>query len=314
MKQAARFASTLALLSGALLVGCVSTSFTASKEIDLGVSSRVAPEAVKLLAHAPSTPYRTLGEIEAQMTGFPSNKSILNRVRERAAAVGANAVVYTTAGWVVGQDSHWPALTYRPTTLTFTAIRLPDELTASERRHLTTRCSGLGVSRSRSFLLAAELDIVRRANVRPPARILRYGVFGFSPGARPGGWPTPRRLVDQVVRLAPDRFPQLPSSIRSYLVANGFTIPQCYLSTIFPGPHNVIRGHFRSATSTDWAVLASKGGVSRILVFFSGSGRDPTHLSEAPDSNFLQGPGEYSRHIRAASPKVILGYRRRRRG
>jgi hypothetical protein len=39
MKQAARFVRTLAVLSCAFLVGCVSTSFTASKEIDSGVDT-----------------------------------------------------------------------------------------------------------------------------------------------------------------------------------------------------------------------------------------------------------------------------------
>lgn len=126
LKKANRFAGTLAILSGALLIGCVSTSFTASKEIDPAVSTRVAPESVKLFTRAPSAPYRTLGEIEAQMSGFPSNESILNKVRERAAAVGANGVIYTSAGLVLGQDNHWPASSYRPTALTFTAIRLPD--------------------------------------------------------------------------------------------------------------------------------------------------------------------------------------------
>ncbi len=127
MKQATRFAATLAMLSGALLVGCVSTLFTASTKVDADAFSRVAPEAVTFLKDLPSTPYLTLGEIEAQVSGFPSDESILSHVRERAASVGANAVIYASAGYsftpLPGRPTDY---TLKPTALTFTAIRLSE--------------------------------------------------------------------------------------------------------------------------------------------------------------------------------------------
>ena len=44
------------------------------------------------------------------------------------------------------------------------------------RRHLTPQCSGIGVSRSRSYLLAAELDIVRRLEGRMEGSMLHLAL------------------------------------------------------------------------------------------------------------------------------------------
>ncbi|HYN21595.1 MAG TPA: hypothetical protein VE078_11595, partial [Thermoanaerobaculia bacterium] len=126
--------------------------------------------------------------------------------------------------------------------------------------------------------------------------------------ARSFDWEAANRSV---VRLAPDRFPQLPATLRSYLKQAQFTIPQAYE---LGQPHNVIAGDFRSQRITDWAVLASRDRVSRILVFWSGSPRKVASIAEAADVGFLQhmggGVAGFSRVIRTARVKTILSYRK----
>jgi hypothetical protein len=86
------------------------------------------------------------------------------------------------------------------------------------------------------------------------------------------------------VRLPPSEFEILPQNIVQYLEKNGYTIPQCWCET---GPHNVISGTFVKKGQSDWAVLASRNRVSRILVFRNGAGQNPDEISELPDRNFL---------------------------
>jgi hypothetical protein len=113
----------------------------------------------------------------------------------------------------------------------------------------------------------------------------------------------------KIVRLTPSRF-SLPNHIRAYLEQRRCTIPQTYATKT---PHNVIRGRFTSATSTDVAVLCSRNGVSRILVFRSGEIADVATLAEAPDRGYLQtidGNGSigYSRVISTANSRSIRSH------
>ena len=127
MKRTARFGSALLVLSIVSALGCVSTSFTAAKVPDAAPLSRVAPESVKVLAAAPAAAFRNVGEINADISGFPSDETVLRHVRERAAAVGANAVIYTGTGHAfMSNSSSRLTDTARPTTISFTAIRLTD--------------------------------------------------------------------------------------------------------------------------------------------------------------------------------------------
>ena len=95
----------------------------------------------------------------------------------------------------------------------------------------------------------------------------------------------------------------------------GYTIPQC---SDHPGPHNVISGEFKVSGKKDWAVLASKNGVSSIIIFWGGVTKDTSHLLAARDIGYLQGGEheiEYSRLIkvvdkgRISKNKNILGDR-----
>jgi hypothetical protein len=89
----------------------------------------------------------------------------------------------------------------------------------------------------------------------------------------------------RIVRLRPAAFPALPAAVVQELQRRGCTIPQ---ESYTKKPHNVIRGEFARAGQTDWAVLCSVKGISRILVFWNGSAQDPASLAPMADRNYLQ--------------------------
>jgi hypothetical protein len=86
-------------------------------------------------------------------------------------------------------------------------------------------------------------------------------------------------------RLAPSAFSLLPGGIRTDLQRRGCTVPQTYGSTT---AHNVVRGHFFSATSDDWAVLCSRARFSSILVYRNGQASPSAQLSRESDAGYLQ--------------------------
>ncbi len=89
---------------------------------------------------------------------------------------------------------------------------------------------------------------------------------------------------DAVVRLSPDDFPRLPHAVRSYLKQNKFTIPQhCESAT----KSNVVSGRFRNRKQIDWAVVASRHGMSSILIFWNGQTDSITTLAESEDRRLL---------------------------
>jgi hypothetical protein len=113
--------------------------------------------------------------------------------------------------------------------------------------------------------------------------------------------------ADRIVRLSPAAFPELPQRVARELQRRGCSIPQ----TVYARkPHNVIRGEFAKAGQTDWAVLCSADGVSRILVFWNGSDKDPAVIAPLDDLVFLQEirPGKwgFSRMISAVGRAFIM--------
>jgi hypothetical protein len=124
----------------------------------------------------------------------------------------------------------------------------------------------------------------------------------------PQEWQAAERAI---VRLKPGAFKNLPSSVRADLDRRECTIPQPD-GLDGAGPHNVIRGRFTSQTSTDIAVLCSKGGVSTILVYRDGAAKDVATLAAMADKGFLQTgqpkPIEFSRAISVASPARMRIY------
>ncbi len=115
------------------------------------------------------------------------------------------------------------------------------------------------------------------------------------------------RADEQTVRLPPDKFPTLPSSVASRLRSLGCTVPQSFRTT---APHNVIKGRFIATANADWAVLCSRDRVSSILVFANGSANAMIELETRPDAEWLQEVGGgrigFSRAIDVAGPQYIL--------
>jgi hypothetical protein len=89
----------------------------------------------------------------------------------------------------------------------------------------------------------------------------------------------------KIVRLPPRSFAKLPVKVASEMERRGCTVPQ---EAFTKKPHNVIHGQFGKGAAPDWAVLCSVKGVSRILVFWDGSGQQPSEISEAEDRIYLQ--------------------------
>src|SRR6266581_8509559 len=112
-----------------------------------------------------------------------------------------------------------------------------------------------------------------------------------------------KRKFDQadkkIVRLSPSAFPELPGNVVRELQRRGCTIPQ---EAFTKRRHNIIRGEFARPGQTDWAVLCSVNQTSRlssfwtdphyvssILVFWSGSEKNPAEVATMEDRNYLQG-------------------------
>jgi len=72
----------------------------------------------------------------------------------------------------------------------------------------------------------------------------------------------------------------------------------------------VISGAFAKSGQVDWAVLASKDGVSSILVFWGGAIENAAQLAPTPDDAYLQqtdgGQQSFSRLIRAVDREFIV--------
>ena len=92
MNLAARMGSLPLAISALALAGCVSTYFRPAPDFKVRQGPPVSPDSVQVLRSAPSQPYVKLGEIEAWVSGFPSNETARRRAREAAAAVGADAI------------------------------------------------------------------------------------------------------------------------------------------------------------------------------------------------------------------------------
>ena len=128
-------------------------------------------------------------------------------------------------------------------------------------------------------------------------------------------WGKPQDPWDEalrtITRLPPKAFTSLPAPVRAALERRKCTIPQ---SKEYPEPHNVIKGHFRSARQFDLAVLCSRNDSSQVLVFWAGRANSVDSLGRASDKGFLQMLGPqgigFSRAISVAAPEQILDYAR----
>ena len=106
------------------LSACVSTSFTPALSFE---TRNAVPTGAVLVIGASAFPpsYQTLGEIEAWVTGLASLEKITCKARERAASIGADAII-------VNSDMLWaepggrldPPSENKLVYVRFTAIRL----------------------------------------------------------------------------------------------------------------------------------------------------------------------------------------------
>jgi hypothetical protein len=121
--------SGLVILAVSLLVlsGCVSTSFHPASDFQARKGPPVSPDSVLYLRSAPNQPYVTLGEIEAWISGFPSNETAMRRTREAAAAVGADAII-PNGGNLFADEPGGQGESVSPRTVSFTvtAVRYAD--------------------------------------------------------------------------------------------------------------------------------------------------------------------------------------------
>ena len=132
MKALARTRRLALAASVLVLSGCVSTSFHPAPGFAQREGPPVSPESVLLLSSAPSRPYVALGEIEAWVSGFPSNDTALRKTRAAAAAVGADAVIKSAGNlFAEEQGSKGESVSPRTVSFTVTAIRFTDPLQPS---------------------------------------------------------------------------------------------------------------------------------------------------------------------------------------
>lgn len=125
----------------------------------------------------------------------------------------------------------------------------------------------------------------------------------------------PARRFDEaeahIVRLRPSAFANLPAGVVRELERRGCRVPQTGFQKT---PHNAIEGSFAKPGQTDWAVLCSVRGVSTILVFWNGSGKNPAAIAPFEDRIFLQGDGAgkivYSRVISPANEDFTMTHYR----
>jgi hypothetical protein len=91
--------------------------------------------------------------------------------------------------------------------------------------------------------------------------------------------------VNYRIRLLPvSSFPDLPAPIAAQLRSRRCMIPQTFEAQ---APENVIRGAFRAAGSSDWAVLCSVAGSTTLYVFLAGQADAPLALRSQPDTAWL---------------------------
>ena len=121
---------------------------------------------------------------------------------------------------------------------------------------------------------------------------------------------------EEIVRLAPAAFEEVPPAIRKALSDQGCSIPQTWGNTgpdsippRYDRPHNVVSGEFMETGRTQWAALCSRNRSSAIIVIDK-NGRIRAELASAPDRSYLQGIGGekigYSRALSPAGADYIL--------
>lgn len=116
-----------------------------------------------------------------------------------------------------------------------------------------------------------------------------------------------QRVPPPTVYLSPSAFNQFPQKVALDLERRGCRIPQqAYTNQ----KTNVIRGEFASPGQTDWAVICSVRGVSRILVYWNGEERSPAEIAQFADRIYVQkdagGRFQFLRGINPVGQEFIM--------
>jgi hypothetical protein len=119
--------------------------------------------------------------------------------------------------------------------------------------------------------------------------------------------------LENIEYLPVDSFPDIPQSIKSYLVQNNYKVPQP-VTSVSKNHLNVIKGNFVRSNTSDWAILCSKDYHSKLLVFESDSSKNTHFVTEFDDKNGLQGCGNgkigYSYSIEPVDKKFIVDHQK----
>ena len=119
--------------------------------------------------------------------------------------------------------------------------------------------------------------------------LLLFGVAGVSVHAQ-DRWDM---AAEEIVRLSPMVFENVPLDIRQALSDQGCSIPQTHIFWGIDRPHNIVLGEFAAPGQTDWAALCSHHARSTIIVFWGGPARCPPLAVERPDRSSLQTMGPH---------------------
>jgi hypothetical protein len=114
-----------------------------------------------------------------------------------------------------------------------------------------------------------------------------------------------RPSTDGIVRLLPAEIPALPSGIAEQLVEMGCTIPQTW-SGWRETPNNFMSGDLSGSGSSDWVVLCSRDGASRIVVVWGGPSPCASEFAERSEAAFLvqmDGEPAFARAISPGGPE-----------
>lgn len=136
--------------------------------------------------------------------------------------------------------------------------------------------------------------------------LIIFVVFFFVEAKAQDNW---EAANEEIIRLSPNEFSNLPKTVGNDLEKRGCTIPQSYNEN---EKHNVIQGEFKRKGQKDWAVLCSQEKVSSILIYWNGSIENVSRIASEDDKTYLQGIGNgkigFSRAIGVSDAKYIYDH------
>ncbi len=124
MKQKILTGILVGAFSNLFLSACVSTSFRPALNAETPKLLPASPAAIRVFDSTPSEAFLTLGEIEAYISGYPTDETIIRKAREQAAAVGADAIILNPDVLTMKPGGNSRGLRPKLASVRFTAIRL----------------------------------------------------------------------------------------------------------------------------------------------------------------------------------------------